>query len=1028
MKRRRFLPLAACMAAGPSLPAGAAPLKVEFRRPPPYYAYRERIPNGLDEFGMLPAAAEQTVLRPAQTRFCEVTGTVLSCEQLARGIPYWIARMDAATGIDIYGNNGVAVGDVDGDGVDEIYVCQPSGLPNRLFRWQQGRLVDISAESGVDLLDNTACALFVDLRNLGRQDLIVLRAAGPVLYLNDGRGRFTCVPDAFRYARAPKGVFTGMAAADYDCDGKLDVYCCTYSFFESEAQFSYPTPYYDAQNGPPNYLFRNRLNADGSGFFEDVTAAVGLDENNNRFSFAPAWCDYDASGWPSLYVANDFGRNNLYKNTNGRFRDVAAQAGVEDIGPGMSACWFDEEGDGLPDLYVSNMWTMEGQAVIASAAFRRRFPESLAEIWRRHAKGNSLYRNLGGGRFQEVSALRGVEMGRWAWSADAADFDNDGLPEIFVTCGMLTGDKQPDLAGFFWRQVVAQTPQGTKRSSAYEEGWNALNQFIREGYSWNGNERNVFYVRQGQRYRDASAESGLDFAGDSRAFAFTDIDGDGCLDLVVKNRLGPQLRIFQNCVGRQQARIALRLVGTASNRDAIGARVSVGVQVKWLSAGSGYLSQHTKTLHFGLPDPAALQQVEIRWPSGRRQRVEGLKPNWLYEIREGGGHRPIRRLQEPAVIRPQMAVADNAPKFADTWLVDPVPLPEKRGGPGLLILHDGGQKLSQVGAQVVDLSLDPTLAAAYSLFRRYLFEYRCDLELPLSLLLDHEGRAVKIYATLPQQELVARDLKRIDRRPALPYPGHALARPGRDYFKLGAALLWSGYSEQALPYLELVLERDPTNARTMALVAQIHREAGRLREAQRLADRALEIEPALPEAWNERGGIALAQGRPDDAIKNFEQALAIKSDLLYVLLNAAQAYAQLGRHERAEQFYLQAVAAHPQSAAAANAYGFFLARAGRYSEAEPWLRKATQLEASLATAWNNLGVLLVRTGREAQAIAVLEEGIRNNRTDETLYLNLGRIHVARGDRERARQLMRRLLELKPDSQVAAKALRDLESK
>ncbi|MDQ6665220.1 MAG: VCBS repeat-containing protein, partial [Acidobacteriota bacterium] len=291
-------------------------------------------------------------------------------DQLSRGIPYWRARLDPATGIDIYGSNGVAVADIDNDGWDEIYVCQPGGLPNRLYKnLGKGRLADITEGSGLDLLDDTSCALFVDWRNSGRQDVVVLRGAGPLLFLNQGGNRFQLHPGAFRFAETPKGSFTGMAAADYDRDGKVDLYLCTYSFFQNEAQYRYPVPYHDAENGPANFLFRNVLDGDAGGYFEDVTAAAGMNQNNTRFSFAPAWCDYNGDGWPDLYVANDFGRNNLYRNTNGHFEDVAKQAGVEDIGPGMSASWFDYDGDGRPDLYTSNMWSAAGARLVKDKNF-----------------------------------------------------------------------------------------------------------------------------------------------------------------------------------------------------------------------------------------------------------------------------------------------------------------------------------------------------------------------------------------------------------------------------------------------------------------------------------------------------------------------------------------------------------------------------------------------------------------------------------------------------------------------------------
>ncbi len=209
-----------------------------------------------------------------------------------------------------------------------------------------------------------------------------------------------------------------------------------------------------------------------------------MNENNDRFSFAPAWCDFDGDGWPDLYVANDFGRNNLYRNRGGHFRDEAAKAGVEDIGPGMSASWFDYDGDGRPDLYVSNMWTAAGQRITRDPAFRP--AAGLEEEYRRHTKGNSLYRNRGDGTFEETGPAEGVEMGRWAWGSGGFDFDHDGAPEILIATGMVTNDfgqgaGEPDLESFFWRQVVAKSPAKSEAAAEYENGWNALNQFIRRG-------------------------------------------------------------------------------------------------------------------------------------------------------------------------------------------------------------------------------------------------------------------------------------------------------------------------------------------------------------------------------------------------------------------------------------------------------------------------------------------------------------------------------------------------------------------
>ena len=247
-------------------------------------------------------------------------------KQFSKGIPYWRSRLDPATGIDLYGSNGIAVGDIDNDGMDELYVCQPGGIPNRLLKFQDdGTVVDISKQWNAHMLDDTASALFLDLRNSGQQDLVVLRSGGPVLLVNEGSS-FRIRTDAFEFNTLPQGGFTGMAAADFDRDGKLDLYLCCYVYFQSEAQYTYAVPYQDARNGPPNFLLRNNLNANGSGTFIDVTKETGLDENNDRFSFAPAWCDFNDDGWPDLYVANDFGRKNLYVNHDGRFHDESRAA------------------------------------------------------------------------------------------------------------------------------------------------------------------------------------------------------------------------------------------------------------------------------------------------------------------------------------------------------------------------------------------------------------------------------------------------------------------------------------------------------------------------------------------------------------------------------------------------------------------------------------------------------------------------------------------------------------------------------
>ncbi len=393
-------------------------------------------------------ALEETRSRARGPVFVDITSQVLGgnpsyAGQLLRGTDYWRTVLDAATGIDVYGNNGIAVGDIDNDGFDDLYVCQPAGLPNRLYRNRgDGTFEDATDPAGVGVLDGTPCALFADLDNDGYQDLLVVRSTGPLLFMNQKNGKFRLKPDAFRFAQPPEGTFTAAAIADYDRDGRLDVYFCLYSYYQGLDQYRFPVPYYDAQNGPPNFLFHNQ----GDSTFVDVTARTGMNRNNNRFSFACGWCDYNQDGWPDLYVANDFGRKNLYRNDgNGTFTDVAQEAGVEDIGAGMSVCWFDSDNDGKQDLYVADMWSSAGKRVTLQEAFMKDAPESVRALYRKHANGNSLFHNEGNGHFRDASSRAGVEMGRWAWSSDAWDFDHDGFPDLYIANGMISGPNTHDL-------------------------------------------------------------------------------------------------------------------------------------------------------------------------------------------------------------------------------------------------------------------------------------------------------------------------------------------------------------------------------------------------------------------------------------------------------------------------------------------------------------------------------------------------------------------------------------------------------
>jgi hypothetical protein len=179
--------------------------------------------------------------------------------------------------------------------------------------------------------------------------------------------------------------------------------------------------------------------------FVDVTEECGLDMNNRRFSFAASWEDFDVDGDLDLYVANDFGRNNLYQNNGGKFHDVAAELGVEDMAGGMSVSWGDCNQDGLMDIYVGNMYSAAGNRVTYQRRFLEgRSPDSSSGI-QRMARGNSLFQATPEGGFVDVGEAAGVTMGRWAWSSQFVDLNNDSRQDLVVANGYLSNDRPDDL-------------------------------------------------------------------------------------------------------------------------------------------------------------------------------------------------------------------------------------------------------------------------------------------------------------------------------------------------------------------------------------------------------------------------------------------------------------------------------------------------------------------------------------------------------------------------------------------------------
>ena len=362
-------------------------------------------------------------------------------EQLLRSTDHWRARIPVNLGLDVVANHGLALGDVNGDGLDDLYLCQQGGLPNRLFiQNPDGTLTDHTRQSGTGWLDYCASALIVDLDNDGDRDLAVSQDFKLLLMENDGSGRFNLSFGTSTHAQT-----FSISAADFDLDGDLDIYACGYNPSADRVRsgaLGEPLPYHDAQNGGANMLLSN----DGSWEFNEVTENVGLNHNNNRFSFAATWEDYDDDGDPDLYVANDYGRNNLYENTSGRFVDVAAELGIEDMASGMSASWGDFNRDGRLDIYISNMFSAAGNRITFQRQFKPGAPQAMLAQYQRHARGNTLFQADKEGRgFRDISVEQGVTMGRWAWGSRFVDLNNDGWEDLVVANGFISTEDTGDL-------------------------------------------------------------------------------------------------------------------------------------------------------------------------------------------------------------------------------------------------------------------------------------------------------------------------------------------------------------------------------------------------------------------------------------------------------------------------------------------------------------------------------------------------------------------------------------------------------
>ena len=608
-------------------------------------------------------------------------------------------------------------------------------------------------------------------------------------------------------------------------------------------------------------------------------------------------------------------------------------------------------------------------------------------------------------------------MGRWSWSSDAWDFDHDGYPDLYIANGMISGPARPtgppDLNSFFWRQVVANSPAEAKPAQDYERGWNALNELIRADGTWSGFERNIFYAnnRDGT-FSDVSGVVGLDFSEDGRAFALADFDHDGRLEVFLKNRNAPQVRLLKNVFKNLPPSIAFRLRGIKSNRDAIGAAVTVetdlGRQTRMLQAGSGFLSQHSKEVFFGLGEVKGPLRASIRWPSGLVQELNDLPINHKIWVAEGAEPSRVEAFKtEHQGLKPEsftsvIGTAEAAPSHrsnshspssglreteaipasVETWLLAPVSAPDF----SLSDLAGQTRTLSELRGKVVLLNFWATGSATYREDLRKLNQFHKSwatqgLQL-ISINVD-DSSGIENARTL------ARELH-------LSFPILHGSDDVAGVYNILYRYLFDRHRDLGLPTTFLIDEKGDVVKVYQGPVNAEHVE----QDCQH-----------IPQSTTER----LAKALPFPGVSD-------RSEYRRNYLSYGSVFFQRGYFDQAEASFQRALRDDPSSAEAVYGLGSVYLKQERTSEARHSFERATKLHASypdtLPNAWNNLGLLATREGRTAEAIPYFQEALRLSPDHLIALDNLGNAYRQLKQWDEARKVLERAVAVGPQDAEA----------
>ncbi len=505
------------------------------------------------------------------------------------------------------GGSAVAVGDYDNDGLDDLFVTDSAeGTSCHLFHNDGGlRFSDVTARAGVgggnDAGAIVSDAIWFDYDNDGWRDLLVARFGTPILYRNNGDGTFTDVT-----ARSGLTSFANTIAViafDADNDGRLDLLFGNYfkpvNLLDLRDPHVLPDNLDGATNGGGVTFWRNV----GGGRFEDATKKAGLAADTG-WTLDVGHGDFNNDGAQDVYVASDYGTDRVFLNNgDGTFRDVTARATGFDTKKGMNVDVADYDNDGWLDVYVTNITD-----------------EYMREC-------NMLWHNNGDGTFTDVARETGTCETQWGWSAKFGDFDNDRWQDLFVVNGLRSAGPE-NYIPVVLEMIVKPGVDFTDLNS-----WPPIG-----SRTWSGYQRKKLFRNEGgHAFRDIAKAAGVDNDRDGRGIGVADFDNDGRLEWFQTNANQPSL-LYRNVTAGAGHWIELRLTGTASNRDAIGARVIVetasGRLIREVNGGNGYASQSTARVHVGLGREAAVRSVEIRWPAGTVDRLT-VPVDRMTAVREG---------------------------------------------------------------------------------------------------------------------------------------------------------------------------------------------------------------------------------------------------------------------------------------------------------------------------------------------------------------------------------------------------------